>query len=235
MTARYREYRPPEALAPFVERFWTLETGETAARYPVLPDGCLDIVDHGERGIEAVGAMTAPETVALPARSRLVGVRFRTGMAGPFLRTPPGELTGLRPALEDLWGAAARSLHQRLLEASSQAERLRALACALPRPPEDATPWRVRLGGLSPRQFRRRCLEETGLTPKMLDRVLRFRRALRTVRTAPHLGWAEVAAECGYYDQSHLIRDFREFAGTTPAEWAAERGRNFQSSSPAIG
>jgi hypothetical protein len=235
MTAHYREYRPPQALAAFVERFWTVETGEEPVRYPVLPDGCLDIVDNGERGIEAVGAMLAPKTVVAPARARLVGVRFRTGMAGHFLRVRPGELTGRQPALEDLWGAAARSLHQRLLEAPSAAEKLRTLRAALPSPPENPAPWRARLSGLSPRQFRRRCLEETGLAPKTLDRVLRFRRALRTLRTAPDLGWAEIAAECGYYDQSHLIRDFREFAGATPAEWAAARGRNLQSSGKAIG
>jgi AraC-like DNA-binding protein len=72
-----------------------------------------------------------------------------------------------------------------------------------------------RAANLSPRQFRRRCLEESGLTPKHLCRILRFRRAL-------HLGsrhkrdWAGIAAETGYFDQAHLIRDFREFTGQTP-------------------
>lgn len=226
MTARYREFQPPEALAAFVERFWTVETGDAPVRYAVLPDGCLDIVYRSDGLLRAVGAMVAPSLVELPARARLTGVRFRTGMARPFLCAPLGELTGASPALEDLWGAAARSLHQRLLEARSDEERRRAIAAALPRPQQAPTPWRARLSGLSERQFRRRCLDETGLTPKTLDRVLRFRRALKLLRTAPHLGWASIAAECGYYDQSHLIRDFRKFAGATPAEWALASTRS---------
>jgi transcriptional regulator GlxA family with amidase domain len=76
---------------------------------------------------------------------------------------------------------------------------------------------------LSPRQFRRRCFEETGLTPKHLSRVLRF------LRRAPERGWAHLAAECGYYDQAHLIRDFREFASSTPTGLASGDVPFFQS------
>jgi AraC-like DNA-binding protein len=70
------------------------------------------------------------------------------------------------------------------------------------------------LAGLSARQFRRR-LEESGLTPKRLCRVLRFRRSFELAATRG-LSWAAVAAETGYFDQAHLIRDFREFTGRTP-------------------
>ena len=66
----------------------------------------------------------------------------------------------------------------------------------------------------TPVQFRRRCLEESGLTPKHLCRVLRFRRACALAH--PAADWAEIAAGAGYFDQSHLIRDFREFTGRTP-------------------
>ncbi|MFE9689935.1 helix-turn-helix domain-containing protein [Micromonospora sp. NPDC005806] len=75
---------------------------------------------------------------------------------------------------------------------------------------------------------------EFGLPPKTVARLLRFQRAYATLGreliTAPaggagHIetdgpGWAELAARCGYYDQSHLIREFREFAGATPAALA---------------
>jgi AraC-like DNA-binding protein len=65
---------------------------------------------------------------------------------------------------------------------------------------------------------------EAGLTPKAMARVMRFQRAyarLETVRRDG--GWASVAADCGFYDQAHLIRDFREFAGRTPTEAVRER------------
>jgi AraC-like DNA-binding protein len=72
-----------------------------------------------------------------------------------------------------------------------------------------------RAASLSPRQFRRRCLEESGLTPKHLCRILRFRRALN-LASRHKQDWADIAAETGYFDQAHLIRDFREFTGQTP-------------------
>jgi transcriptional regulator GlxA family with amidase domain len=61
------------------------------------------------------------------------------------------------------------------------------------------------------------------MPPKTLARVLRFERVSRLLREAPGPRLAEVAFDCGYYDQAHLNRDFREFAGTTPGEYLASR------------
>jgi transcriptional regulator GlxA family with amidase domain len=69
----------------------------------------------------------------------------------------------------------------------------------------------ARQSNLSPRQFRSRCLEESGLTPKLLCRILRFRHASRLSGPA-----ADIALAPGYFDQAHMIRDFREFSGDTP-------------------
>lgn len=69
---------------------------------------------------------------------------------------------------------------------------------------------------MSPRQFRRRCLEESGLTPKHLARVLRFRHAWRMAHSAAALNWSAIALDAGYCDQAHFIRDFREFTRETP-------------------
>jgi len=61
---------------------------------------------------------------------------------------------------------------------------------------------------------------EIGLSPKAVARIARFNRAQAIARQGGD-GWAEIAAACGYADQAHLIRDFREFAGATPAQWLA--------------
>lgn len=64
---------------------------------------------------------------------------------------------------------------------------------------------------------RRRCLEESGLTPKHLARVLRFRYACRIAHAAGRrVDWVRIALDGGYCDQSHFIGDFREFTGRTP-------------------
>lgn len=78
--------------------------------------------------------------------------------------------------------------------------------------------------GWSRRHLVARFREQVGLPPKVLARVLRFQRSLRLRgadgRPRP---WAEVALACGYYDQAHLNRDFRQFAGCTPTELLAAR------------
>jgi AraC-like DNA-binding protein len=82
----------------------------------------------------------------------------------------------------------------------------------------------ARMAGLSSRHFRRRCLEETGLTPKQLARIGRFRRTCLHVAQSDRLQWADLACECGYYDQAHLINEFRQFSGVTPdAYWRETR------------
>jgi AraC-like DNA-binding protein len=92
--------------------------------------------------------------------------------------------------------------------------------------------------GWSRRHLVARFHQQVGLPPKVLARVLRFQRGLRLLqaeagRPATGAGegrgsstgrsWAELALACGYYDQAHLNRDFREFAGCTPTQFLAAR------------
>ena len=153
-------------------------------------------------------------------------------MAAAFLRTPAVELTDRVIPLEAIWGEPARELQSRLDQAQSAAKRLTILGETVRHPAPGPNPvqraleavtsshgdidleWVARQAGMSERQFRRRCLEESGLAPKQLCRVLRFRRALELGGSG--VPWGVIAAEAGYFDQAHLIRDFREFAGATP-------------------
>ena len=58
--------------------------------------------------------------------------------------------------------------------------------------------------------------EQIGVAPKTLARVIRFDRAVRLLRASAQQGLAEIAFACGYFDQAHMNREFRELAGTTP-------------------
>jgi AraC-like DNA-binding protein len=86
--------------------------------------------------------------------------------------------------------------------------------------------------GWSARHLGEQFRAETGLSPKEAARVIRFdrarRRLLRRQATGDRVVLAEFAAECGYYDQAHLARDFRDLAGCPPSVLLAEELRNVQ-------
>lgn len=73
------------------------------------------------------------------------------------------------------------------------------------------------LSYLSVKQFERKCLERIGMNPKVYARILRFSKAYRLHEACPQLSWSEIAYEAGYYDQMHMIRDFKVFAGVNPS------------------
>lgn len=243
----YREFLPSQRLQPWVECFWTLLAGEAVSRPCILPDGCVDILfgrhGNGRAELKAVGAMTRPHQVTLPAGLFTLGVRFRPGMGQAFLRLPLGALTDRSVPLADLWGSDADRLIERLGgEPVCVPEWIAAMEAAL-EPPEGHSPIQrallalseehrlvrcaeefARECGFSGRHFRRLCLDQTGLSPKRLCRILRFRRVVSRLRARCRPpDFAALAAESGYYDQAHLIRDFRELAGCTPGQWSSRQ------------
>ena len=175
----------------------------------------------------------------------LMGVRFRPGGAFPFLGAPASELADAHVDLEALWGASAIELRERLCLAKTTTERFnlleKALVAHLFRPLERHYAVRFALdtfrradsglavrdvardAGLSQRRFIQLFAREVGMSPKLFCRVRRFRQALETVRQTTLPNWSRVAADCGYYDQSHMIHDFRFFSDLSPAEFVRQR------------
>ena len=242
MSARYREHVVPERLRPYVECFWSIEPGEALPEYPVLPDGCVDIVYSPSTGPQIVGTMTRVQRFTLEAGRIQMGVRFRPGMAPGFVRAPGSETTDRLLPLDDVWGAKGRQLGARIGAAKSAEQCIAILEAEL----VDASDpnlvqnshvqkmsayiigrsGQVRVDDLafdaamSARQLRRLFLAQIGLSPKHFCRVIRFRHSLPRLRSARRGDWTGVALECGYYDQAHFINEFREFSGYTPGEFA---------------
>jgi AraC-like DNA-binding protein len=155
------------------------------------------------------------------------------------------ELTNQVVELDDVLGRGADELVGRLWEADGWParfdllDRLIGARIAEARPPSDGVAWawrqlretrgRVAVGGLaselgwSHRRLIARFREQVGMPPKTIGRVLRFENVSRTLMHTPEPRLAEVAFDCGYYDQAHLNRDFRDFAGVTPGAFLAAR------------
>jgi len=69
---------------------------------------------------------------------------------------------------------------------------------------------------MSLRTFERRFADEVGMPPKLLARIIRFNNAVNTRMRHPGISWARLAQECGYFDQMHMIKEFKEFSSQTP-------------------
>jgi AraC-like DNA-binding protein len=169
-----------------------------------------------------------------------VGALLRPGAAELLFGVHADDLSGKHTALEDLWGSRAVSTRDELAELLSPGERLdaleRLLADRLPivrgLHPAVAHALQqfqttqsvhdvVRQSGYSHRQFIMLFSRAVGLTPKMYCRVLRFQHVLRRAGAGGFASLIDVAMSCGYSDQSHFNREFREFTGVTPTEYRA--------------
>jgi AraC-like DNA-binding protein len=227
----YRETAPEPGLADMVVCTWV--DPARPRPQPVLPDACIDLVWDG-----TTLAIAGPDTHAVPVdRDRTyMGVRFRPGAAPAFLGIGSDEMVDLRVPLRDVWGWQAVELEQRLLERPQDATAVleRALLDRLAVTPDvdpmvgglvdllargTSLPASIDHLGVSDRTLRRRCAIAVGYGPKMLERILRFRRALRLLRN--HRSLAETAQLAGYVDQAHLTNESQRLAGLTPAALAA--------------
>ena len=180
----------------------------------------------------------------------IVGTHFKPGGAFPFLGVPAHEISDTHIDLDTLWGPSAALLREQLCEASTAEEVFdlleKALISHLFRPIEahyavsaaleafdkrvDATVQGIAKSvGLSERRLIEVFKSEVGMTPKLFSRVQRFQRARAMIhRQEERPDWVGIAADCGYFDQSHMIRDFREFTGISPTAYLEQYDRFVQ-------
>jgi AraC-like DNA-binding protein len=169
---------------------------------------------------------------------RSVTARLHLGAPEAVLGVPAAAIAGRIVALEDLWGdAATRRLCERLADARDTVAAAVILESAIIErlAVADERRARTRLAldaadrlthanvnavavdlGVSERHLRRVFRDAVGVSPKAFSKLARFHRALSAAREDGHAGWASIAAAAGYYDQAHLIAEFRAIAGVTP-------------------
>jgi AraC-like DNA-binding protein len=238
----YREWLPPAELRRSLSCLWVsvIPPDGGQAIQQVYPDGCIDLIWQSGHGAYLAGPDTGPAPAELPAATIVVGARFRPGAGGPAIGLPLSDLRDQRVDLADCLPALARQLPADLPPtiALNLVTRLAAqLVSAGPPDPLVLEGTRLLARGdtsvtkmsselaVSERQLRRRFDAAVGYGPKMLYRVLRFRRALAHLQAAARDGdLAALAIEAGFADQAHLTREITSLTGLPPAALARTLG-----------
>ena len=220
-------------VSPLVACTWE-RTTTSRRELRIVPDACVDLIWSGER-LSIAGPDTKARVVTLAPGARVVGVRLRPGMAGAVLGVPASELRDCTPEVVEVLGyevaapllealAAGVDPHRRLLRAVQERgvhesdPLVGAAVAALGQPRARVSAVAAELG-VSARQLQRIVSAAAGYGPKLLARVLRFRR-LQALAPAPLV---ELALEAGYADQAHMTAEVRLLAGVSPVRFFKDR------------
>jgi AraC-like DNA-binding protein len=238
---------PPSALATGVTAWNAREFAVERARVAVPRTEAQLVVRFGPAArdgvdVHVLGAQQQVRRKFIRGVQRSLMVHCGLGSTVRLFGASATELAGRVAPLELLWGAAATdALRERLATTDDAAQAFAIVEGAMARRGAGDAPSSVvaeaarRLAsasvravaqqlGLSERHLRRLFHEAAGMSPKRYERIARFGRAIRHAGADDGATWADVAVEAGYYDQAHLIADFRAIAGTTPAAFLRELG-----------
>jgi AraC-like DNA-binding protein len=238
------ELGPGKDFAGIIEKFWLTPPtpGDGRWIFEILPDGSFDLLfvlsENGCR-IIYTGPYTKLRRVPLRLRDEHVCVRFRPGRMPPVADVAASDLVDSSLTLPDVLGASADELGEKLLGARGLDAKSRVLEALFRRSglgsslsdgrflrcaaAVDAAHGVVRVrdvarqAGVSVRTLERAFHENVGLRPKTFIRNVRFQHVLARLDSPGSItSLAALASDCGYFDQSHLIKDFRALAGRLP-------------------
>jgi AraC-like DNA-binding protein len=196
-------------------------------------------------GTILAGAQSRYQIIDTSEQEYVAGVAFRPGGTAAFVRAPAYEMCNADTPLELLWGRQRTAdIREQLLERSdpdAQVDAIEGVLRDMMRPTGlhpavtfalrafNRVPITTNIGavtdaiGMSAKRFIERFKAQVGFSPKRYCRVRRFQRAVAHAHQGEHVDWAQVALDCGYYDQAHFIHEFRAFSGLTPTDYLASR------------
>lgn len=192
------------------------------------------------------GFRTVPITIPSGKETEMIVVNFHRAKAFPFLREPLHALTDLVIDAEQVLSNDILSLRAQLQDCPDVNKKFVLLENALLKhfrsrlqlnPFVDHAVARIagdprhcnlqelsQQVGFSQKHLIKLFKDQVGVTPKEFLKVSRFQKAVQEIESKGALQWTAVADDCGYYDQSHFIADFKTFSGLTPAAYLRQRG-----------
>jgi len=242
---RLERYWPSADLAYFVERYWIVRWDLPAREEHVqetLPNPCVNLVLEKGRSA-AFGVPRGRSARLLTGEGCAFGVKFRPGGFYPFLKAPVSSLRERPLPLHCLFGPDALEFEAGLLSLDEDEAMVEGVEAFLrERAPErdERVDWVNRVidaiaedpGGVnveslaaafavSPRTLQRVFQTYVGAGPKWVIMRFRLQEAVAQLDNG-HRDWTRLAADLGYFDQAHFVRDFKALVGKTPTEYASE-------------
>ena len=241
---QYHEYIPDIRLILWVKNYWIADGFVNSDILPkVFPDGCTDIIyifdkAKGSSYTGLFGTMTRFIEVEFSESTLMFGIRFKPAGITAFTRVPVDDFTDWSVDLSLVDTLFDPSYYETLPEKQSVQEIIshtdRYLLDRLPLLYHTEKQiiravdliclanGQVTLADVASevcfcqRHFERKFKSTIGISPKMFTRIRRFNHAMRCLKNYPSKDLLTIAVECGYYDHTHLIKDFKVFAGETP-------------------
>ncbi|MGQ0542548.1 MAG: helix-turn-helix domain-containing protein [Blastocatellia bacterium] len=190
----------------------------------------------------ASGLRTEPITIPSGNGAAMMVISFKKGMAAPFFPFPMEEISDCVVDADLVWGSDFGNLRERLLETKDIGLRFRMVeefllkkfasklnvnpCVAFAIGEMSLLPDRLSIArmnekiGYSQKHFAEMFRKNVGVTPKSYLKIMRFQKAVRAIDATNCIEWDMIAQDCGFYDQSHFINDFRHFSGFTPDQYS---------------
>jgi AraC-like DNA-binding protein len=241
-------FHPSIQISPYIESYYfTLPTavqGYQVMRFPAVSCGYLKFSTQSSL---VSGQTILPTKVTSDLDLTGFGIKLRIGAIYTLFGIPAHELTNRTVTLEDVLGNSAAELIERIAESSTSMQKIKhvekafihlaqqnslksfsiefAILESLTKNHSIPVSRLADEFGYSSRQLQRKLNNFIGLPPRLFMRISRFEKILQTIQNSAlqgNLSWSDLAFSCGYSDQAHFIRDFREFTGHTPTTYIAD-------------
>lgn len=193
--------------------------------------------------IELWGQITKPLLIRSKGKHAMLGIKFFTHSAAYFFDDEIGFFNDQIFDLSDIFGNTVKTLHAQLMDSTDPEKRLALMEGFLiqrlaanekravkvdkvahllrsiqKNPEENKISDIASSHGITPRYLQKIIYQNTGLSPKSFHKINRFQQSLKLLAKNEQ-PFTSIAYECGYFDQSHFIRDFKSFTGITPSAY----------------
>jgi AraC-like DNA-binding protein len=240
---RHLRRRPAADLVHWIAHYWIVSwdlRGHQPHLQETLPHPNFQLVWENEAATVS-GVYTDKFTRRLEGQSRVFGVKFTPGGFRPFLNAPASALANRTIPAERIFGADAAVLQAALAGSGDEAKQVDAanafFRARVPEPdktiglvgqlvgrilsePDIKTVDDLAIRtGIGKRSMQRIFSEYVGVSPKWVIRRYRLHELIERFNSGDRLDWPQLALELGYFDQAHLINDFRSIVGCSPTRY----------------